>query len=154
MAFGLMLILVLSLSLTPLYLTENATCSSVDKSSLFYNVPSLTCSQLLQNFSKACGDFISCALNYSKPMCLCDVCSEKYELMDDTYQTIKHHTGNDTREMYCKEVLLDSDHLAVVKSTYHFAKSLWSKSSCDSTCVVYVCVVGHKVRDAQLVTYS
>ena len=135
MAFGLILVLFLSLSLAPLYLTEDAKCSGVDKSSLLHNSPSVTCSQLLEDFAKVCGDFITCALNYSKPMCLCDACFEKYEQMNTAHDTITNYIGDNTRESRCEQTLLDSDHLVVVRSTYQFAKSLWTKSHCKGLCV-------------------
>jgi len=130
MAFGFVLKLLLGLSLTPLYRTEDTTCSSIEKSSLLHNAPSEMCSQLLTDFAKACGDFISCALNYSKPMCLCDACFELHQNMETAHDRIKDHTGNSSREQDCKKILFDSDHLAVARSSYEFAKSLWISSNC------------------------
>ena len=60
MAFGLILVLFLSLSLAPLYLTEDATCSGVDKSLLLHDSPSVTCSQLLEDFAKVWGFYHLC----------------------------------------------------------------------------------------------
>jgi len=121
--------------LVPSSLTEDdgLTCTTMDKSALIIGTPSNMCTQMLQQLAEACSDFIWCALNYSKPMCLCNACSEQYAAVNETYNNIKNyntHQNLSAREKECKDLLFSDDGVEVVRNSYNLVESLWKSANC------------------------
>lgn len=114
------------------------TCNTIDKSALVVETPSYTCSEMLQGFAEACGNFIECALSYSKPMCLCAACYEEYDAVTEHYKVITNYSVQkdlSDREKQCKDLLLKDDGVGVVKNSHHLVLSLWKNANCK--CKLY-----------------
>ena len=134
---GLILTFLLVL-LVPSSLTqddEELTCTTIDKSALIVGTPSHNCSGMLKALANACGDFISCALTYSKPMCLCDACVKQYNTVRDGYNNITEYKHKDNsslpaREKDCQNLLFREDGVKALESSYNLVKSLWSSANC------------------------
>ena len=114
---------------------ETLNCTNVDKSSLVVGVPSYACSQMIEDLARACGDFTSCALKYSYPMCLCDVCAVHYHAVKRYYDNIKNYDTRinvtTTREKECENLLFRDDGVEAVESIYNLVISLWDGADCD-----------------------
>ena len=134
---GLLLTFLLVL-LVPLSLTqedEEYTCTTIDKAALIVGTPSPTCSEMLEELAIACGDFISCAMVHSKPMCLCDACVEQYDAVSDYYHNITEYKHKDNsslsaREKECEGLLFREDGVRVLENSYNLVEQLWNSANC------------------------
>ena len=111
---------------------EEFRCTTIDKSSLIVGTPSETCAWMLDELAVACGEFISCALNYSKPMCMCDACAEYHEAVTCHYNNIANYSSQSTstRERECESLLLREEGVGVLKNSYNLVESLWNNANC------------------------
>ena len=112
---------------------DELTCTTIDKSALIIGTPSPTCSRMLEEFATACGDFISCAMIYSKPMCLCDACVEQYYTVNGSYKSITEYKDNSSlssREKECESLLFREDGVNALENSYNLVKSLWTSANC------------------------
>ena len=132
MGLSLMILLFLLIQTSVTLEDEEYTCTTMEKSALVVGTPSYTCSMMLEDLATACGKFISCAMNYSKPMCLCDACSVHYDAVDGYYNNITGYRErtNYTHEKECKDLLFSDDGVNAVENGYNLAKSLWTNASC------------------------
>jgi len=108
---------------------EEYRCTTIDKSALVVGTPSDTCARMLDELAFACGEFISCALNYSKPMCMCDACAKYHDDVTDYYGNIMN-SSNFTRERECESLLFGEDGVGVLKNSYNLVESLWNSANC------------------------
>lgn len=138
---GLILTFLLFLLIrTSLMQNETLTCSNVNKSSLVVGVPSYACSQMIDDLAVACGNFTTCALRNSYPMCLCDACLERYNAVKNYYDKIKDYENqpnvqNSSREKECEDLLFRDDGVEAVESVYNLVMSLWDGADCS--CELY-----------------
>ena len=132
---GLILTFLLVLSV-PSSLTQEDdeyTCTAIDKAALIVGTPSPTCSRMLEELARACGDFISCAMMYSKPMCLCDACVKQYNSVMQYYHNITRYKDNSSlpaREKECEGLLRREDGVRAFENSVNLVKSLWSSANC------------------------
>lgn len=109
---------------------EELTCTTINESPLIVGTPSDECTGILDQFAAACGEFISCALNYSKPMCFCEACSEEHATVRELYDNITNNQ-NKTRGKRCKDMLLSDDGVGVVQKSHNLVDSLWRSANCQ-----------------------
>ena len=112
---------------------EELMCTAINKTALIVGTPSQTCTQMLEELADACGEFITCAMTNSKPMCLCDACAEQYDRVIDFYNNITRYKDNSslpTREKECENLLFREDGVKALENSYKLVKSLWSSANC------------------------
>ncbi|XP_049794216.1 osteopetrosis-associated transmembrane protein 1 isoform X3 [Schistocerca nitens] len=88
------------------------------------------CTLLLQDFARLTSNFTFCAINYSRPITLCETCIKEYLQVIDAHTKILEM--KDERGEKCKTKLINQDRLEVIYSAYHYVSNLWSDASCDS----------------------
>ena len=110
---------------------EEYRCTTIDKSPLRVDTPSDTCAEMLDEFASACGEFISCALTYSKPMCMCDACVHYHEAVTEYHHSIMNYSNNFTHERECESLLYGEDGVEVLRNSYNLVESLWKSANCE-----------------------
>lgn len=98
--------------------------------SLFYpgsetNSDSCNVSTHLQKFSNASANFILCSSTTAKPVTFCENCSSQYQGVLAVVKQIENDTD-------CRDKILNSDILQIVKKTQKFVEDLWNDGNCEN----------------------
>ncbi|XP_039249756.2 osteopetrosis-associated transmembrane protein 1-like [Styela clava] len=87
------------------------------------------CMKLLDSFSNSTSDFLTCILNYSRPLHYCEKCVSEFVDVLNTYAAICSDGENGTT---CQDELLRADNVQVILLAYDFVETVWDKSTCHN----------------------
>lgn len=93
------------------------------------------CMELLDMFSNETTTFLTCILNYSRPLHYCEKCVTEFAAVLNRYNAISADEVNGTT---CQDELLRADNVQVILLAYDFVESVWDKSLCHNC---YNCTV-------------
>ncbi|XP_055337404.1 osteopetrosis-associated transmembrane protein 1-like [Paramacrobiotus metropolitanus] len=106
---------------TPLYLSPDAPRS---RAAVLHD-----CHENLTAYGYHSSAFLGCAVNFSRPILLCERCVEPYLIAQQSY--IQYSQDMDQDGKSCEDMVYGSDMIGVVHRTNQSIESLWGDSRCS-----------------------
>lgn len=105
------------------------------------------CTDLRNRFANASSEFISCSINYSRPIKFCENCVQQYIYLLESYSNMSKFPANDTP---CLNHFINLDRLGIVETLFENSKNLWSRAKCYECFVTSNGVPSTNVSDETL----
>ncbi|KAI0208232.1 Osteopetrosis-associated transmembrane protein 1 [Lamellibrachia satsuma] len=86
----------------------------------------------MYEFSEAAANFTKCAVQYARPIQLCEHCYPVYQQAIAIYDIMMKGNVTEGDGILCGETILNADRVQIVVTTAMFIATMWSNSSCDN----------------------